>query len=77
MTVDVRGLGLMIGVEFQGVPYGFAAKVCAEALKLDTLLLNTSIYETIRLIPALNITKEETDLAIEKVVAAVTAALKA
>ncbi|KAI8138916.1 pyridoxal phosphate-dependent transferase [Fennellomyces sp. T-0311] len=77
VTVDVRGLGLMIGIEFQGVPYGFAAKVCSEALKLDTLLLNTSIYETIRLIPALNITKEETDLAVDKVIAAIAAAFKA
>lgn len=76
VTVDIRGKGLMIGVEFMGVPYGFASSIAAEALKLDTILLTTSIYETLRLIPPLNITKEETDLALEKVVASVAAAVE-
>ncbi|CAO3608392.1 unnamed protein product [Mucor hiemalis] len=76
ITVDIRGKGLMIGVEFMGVPYGFANSVASEALKLDTILLTTSIYETLRLIPPLNITKEETDLALEKVVASVAAAVE-
>ncbi|KAI9315074.1 pyridoxal phosphate-dependent transferase [Dichotomocladium elegans] len=76
VTVDVRGLGLMIGIEFFGVPAGFAGKVTAEALKRDTILLTTSIYETLRLIPPLNITKEETDLAIERVLASIQAAVK-
>jgi 4-aminobutyrate aminotransferase len=74
VTVDIRGKGLMIGIEFMGVPYGFANSVANEALKLDTLLLTTSIYETLRLIPPLTITKEETDLALQKVVASVAAA---
>lgn len=77
VTVDVRGLGLMIGIEFMGVPKGFASKVAAEAFKMDTLLLTTSIYETLRLIPPLNITEEETDLAIQRVLASVEAAFKA
>jgi 4-aminobutyrate aminotransferase len=66
----------MIGLEFLGVPYGFASSVANEAFKLDTIILTTSIYETLRLIPPLNITKEETDLAIERVVASVAAAVK-
>ncbi|KAI9498395.1 pyridoxal phosphate-dependent transferase [Zychaea mexicana] len=77
VTADVRGLGLMIGIEFMGVPYGFAGKITAEAMKLDTILMTTSIYETLRLIPPLNITKEETDLAIERVLASIEAAFKA
>ncbi|KAL0095779.1 pyridoxal phosphate-dependent transferase [Phycomyces blakesleeanus] len=77
VTVDVRGEGLMIGIEFMGVPYGFANSVAQEALKLDTIVLTTSIYETLRLIPPLNITKEETDLAIDRVVNSIAAASKA
>ena len=76
VTVDIRGKGLMIGIEFMGVPYGFANSIAAEALKLDTILLTTSIYETLRLIPPLTITEEETDLALEKVVASVAAAIE-
>lgn len=76
VTVDIRGKGLMIGVEFMGVPYGFANSVATEALNLDTILLTTSIYETLRLIPPLTITKEETDLALQKVVASVAAAVE-
>ncbi|KAI7903589.1 pyridoxal phosphate-dependent transferase [Cokeromyces recurvatus] len=76
VKVDIRGKGLMIGIEFMGVPYGFASKVAAEALKLDTIILTTSIYETLRLIPPLNITKEEVDLAIEKVVSSIAVAIK-
>ncbi|KAG2212931.1 hypothetical protein INT45_007861 [Circinella minor] len=77
ITADIRGLGLMIGIEFLNAPAGSASKVASEAFKLDTLVLTTSIYETLRLIPALNISKEETDLAIEKVLASIEAAFKA
>ncbi|KAI9245154.1 pyridoxal phosphate-dependent transferase [Sporodiniella umbellata] len=76
MSCDIRGEGLMIGVEFMGAPAGFSSRVAAEALKLDTILLTTSIYETLRLIPPLTITKEETDLALERVLASIAAAVK-
>ncbi|KAI8071655.1 pyridoxal phosphate-dependent transferase [Gongronella butleri] len=76
IQVDVRGLGLMIGIEFLNAPKGFATSVANEALDKDTLVLTTSIYETLRLIPPLNITKEETDLALERVLASVEAAAK-
>ncbi|KAI9248208.1 pyridoxal phosphate-dependent transferase [Phascolomyces articulosus] len=76
IDVDIRGLGLMIGVEFFNVPSGFASQVAKEAFQLKTLILTTSIYETLRLIPPLNITKEETDLAVERMVASVEAAIK-
>ncbi|KAI9484101.1 MAG: pyridoxal phosphate-dependent transferase [Benjaminiella poitrasii] len=76
VKVDIRGKGLMIGIEFMDVPNGFASRVAAEALKLDTILLTTSIYETLRLIPPLTITKEEVDLAVDKVVGSIEAAFK-
>ncbi|KAI8364777.1 pyridoxal phosphate-dependent transferase [Radiomyces spectabilis] len=76
VKVDIRGLGLMIGIEFMGVPTGFAGSVAQEALKRDTLVLTTSIYETLRLIPPLNISKEETDLALNNVIASIEAAAK-
>ncbi|BGP58231.1 hypothetical protein JCM8202_001488 [Rhodotorula sphaerocarpa] len=67
---EVRGLGLMVGIEFkipgdpytpaQGkVPAKMASRVQNKCLEKDLLTLTTSIYETIRFIPALNITKEE------------------
>ncbi|CAO3646254.1 unnamed protein product [Cunninghamella blakesleeana] len=76
IKVDIRGLGLMIGIEFLNAPKGFANDVAQEAFKLDTIVLTTSIYETLRLIPPLNITKEETDLALERIVASIEAAAK-
>jgi 4-aminobutyrate aminotransferase len=63
---DVRGLGLMIGVEFdKAVPYGTSSKVSAACLKHGMLLLTTSVYETVRFIPSLNVSAEEIDLALD------------
>lgn len=66
---DVRGLGLMIGLEFNSpafptltpkdVPAGISSKVQAKCLQNDMLTLTTSIYETIRFIPPLTISEEE------------------
>ncbi|CAG8433763.1 11083_t:CDS:2 [Ambispora gerdemannii] len=62
ISLDIRGLGLMVGIEFQNAPPGFAAAITTEALeKHDLILLTTSIYETLRIIPPLNITKEEVE----------------
>jgi 4-aminobutyrate aminotransferase len=58
MIYDVRGLGLMLGIEF--VPgKGYASKVQAKCMEKDMLVLTTSIYDTLRFIPPLNITKED------------------
>lgn len=55
---DVRGFGLMLALEF--VPgKGYASKVQAKCMEKDMLLLTTSIYDTLRFIPPLNITKED------------------
>jgi len=60
---DVRGLGLMIGVEFDGkkVKKGFVDAVSKECAKNGMILLTTSIYETLRFIPPLNVSKAEID----------------
>ncbi|KEF62262.1 4-aminobutyrate aminotransferase [Exophiala aquamarina CBS 119918] len=58
MVYDVRGLGLMLACEFVGGG-GYAAKVQAKCMEKDMLILTTSIYDTLRFIPALNISKED------------------
>eukprot|EP00051_Salpingoeca_urceolata_P011499 m.142669 g.142669 ORF g.142669 m.142669 type:complete len:424 (-) comp17144_c0_seq7:70-1341(-) len=57
---DVRGLGLMVGLEFdESMPKGFAGQVCQQCVNNGMLLLNASVYETIRFIPPLNVSAEE------------------
>ena len=63
---EVRGAGLMIGVEFEqkvgvgGGVYGArASAVQAAALRRGLLLLVCGPYDTLRLIPALTISAEE------------------
>ena len=55
---DVRGLGLMIGLGCQP-GRGYASKIQAKCMEKDMLVLTTSIYDTIRFIPPLNITEED------------------
>ena len=57
-----------------GVTTGAANKVATAALAHDLLLLTTSVYECIRFIPPLNVTKEEVDIGLERVEAALDAA---
>ena len=58
MIYDVRGLGLMLALEC--VPgKGYALKIQAKCMEKDMLLLTTSIYDTLRFIPPLNISKED------------------
>lgn len=58
MVHDVRGLGLMLALECTPGK-GYASKIQAKCLEKDMLVLTTSIYDTLRFIPALNITKED------------------
>lgn len=78
VNVHIRGLGLMIGIEFHGdkVSKGFSCKVADAALKRDMLLLTTSIYETIRLIPPLTITEAEVEEVCKRLFASVQDAVK-
>ena len=66
---DVRGMGLMIGVEFfsaaEGGQDGIAARVSKRCLEKGMLVLTTSVFETLRFIPPLNATEEEIDVALE------------
>ena len=58
MIFDVRGLGLMLALECQPGK-GYASKIQAKCMEKDMLILTTSIYDTLRFIPPLNITKED------------------
>lgn len=62
IKADIRGVGLMIGIEFVGAPPGFAQKVVSAARENHKLLLLTaSVYETLRLIPPLTVTSEQVE----------------
>ena len=64
---EVRGRGLMIGVQFDAkLEAGTAAKVSAAACDEGLLLLPTSLFETIRLIPPLNVSAAEVDEGLDK-----------
>lgn len=57
---DLRGLGLMVGLEFD-VPQdsGVAGAVAKACLKRDMIVLTCSTYETVRFIPPLNVSEAE------------------
>lgn len=55
---EIRGLGLMVGIEFQDYPK-IASKVQQKCLEKEMIVFTTSIFETLRLIPPLNITQED------------------
>jgi 4-aminobutyrate aminotransferase len=65
--LDIRGLGLMIGIEFdnQKVPYGTASKVASACLDHGMMILTTSVYETLRFMPPLIISEDECKLGLE------------
>jgi len=63
--VDVRGRGLMIGVELRNdVPKGTAAAIAKECVERDLLVLTAGTGEVLRFLPALNVTRNEIDDAI-------------
>ncbi|CAG8469779.1 23291_t:CDS:2 [Cetraspora pellucida] len=75
--LDIRGLGLMVGLEFTGVPRGFVTAVSREAFEThDMIILTTGIYETLRLIPPLTVTADEISGGVEKLSNAVEVVLK-
>ena len=77
--LDVRGLGLMIAVEFAspspvstydpntlaGAPKSLASRVAKRCLENGMLILTTSVYEVVRFIPPLNVSAEEMAKGIE------------
>lgn len=58
---DVRGLGLWNAIEWEDHPttVGIAGKLVKAAAAQQLLIMNAGIYETIRFIPPLTISKEE------------------
>lgn len=57
---DLRGIGLMVGLEFDAEPgTGVAMAVSKACLARGMVLLTTSAFETIRFIPALTISEKE------------------
>ncbi|KAF7793903.1 hypothetical protein EIP86_005025 [Pleurotus ostreatoroseus] len=60
--LDVRGQGLMVGVEFTNkpdAPKKLASRVSQRCKEKGLLILTTSVYEVIRFIPALNISQAD------------------
>ncbi|KAI3629829.1 hypothetical protein MIR68_011264 [Amoeboaphelidium protococcarum] len=74
---DIRGLGLMIGVEFDPTCDGIAKRISQTAIKHDLLLLKCSTFQTIRIIPPLNISAEEVEEALHKLDLTIFGALRA
>ena len=72
-VLDVRGQGLMVAIEFasptgtgpydafrnEAVPEKLASRVASKCVETGLLILTTSVYEVIRFIPPLNISKED------------------
>ncbi|KAF8992548.1 acetylornithine aminotransferase [Cyathus striatus] len=75
--LDIRGKGLMIGVEFaspsgpfstvhdalarKDTPKNMASRVATKCIEKGMLILTTSVFEVIRFIPALNVSKGEVE----------------
>ena len=73
--LDVRGRGLMVGVEFASpsgptsakydvmskpqAPDSMANRIAKKCIEKGMLILTTSIYSTIRFIPPLNVSQED------------------
>ena len=60
-VVDVRGPGLMLGVEFDRSLTGFAGEVSKECEAQGLLALTAGVHEACRLIPPLIISEEDLD----------------
>ena len=57
----MRGLGLMVAIEFdpKAVAAGTAGRVSQACLDEGLMVLTTSVYETLRLMPPLTISADE------------------
>lgn len=64
---DIRGHGCMVGLELASrLPPGTARGVAQACAASGLLLLNCSVYETVRFIPPLNVTPSEVDECLDK-----------
>ncbi|KND03499.1 4-aminobutyrate transaminase [Spizellomyces punctatus DAOM BR117] len=63
---DIRGLGLMIALEFsEAAPANFASQVQQACIRNGMIILTTSVFETLRFIPPLTISENEMRLGLE------------
>lgn len=67
---DVRGLGLMVGLELHNVPYNTARDLSLKCAEEGLLILNAGSFETMRFIPPLTISAEEIDEGVHRFEAA-------
>ncbi|KAM0710079.1 hypothetical protein Q7P35_002441 [Cladosporium inversicolor] len=58
IVYDIRGLGLMLALECQP-GHNYASRIQSKCMEKGLLVLTTSIYDTLRFIPPLNISQEE------------------
>ena len=66
--LDVRGKGLMVGVEFANgadAPKKLASRIAKRCQEKGMLILTTSVYEVIRFIPPLNISAADLKKGVE------------
>ncbi|KAI8388757.1 pyridoxal phosphate-dependent transferase [Radiomyces spectabilis] len=78
IQLDIRGLGLMIGLEFRNAPTGFATRITKEAREQHHMIIITaSVYETLRMIPPLIISESEVTDAINRLAESIRAAVQA
>eukprot|EP01103_Thecamoeba_quadrilineata_P000641 TRINITY_DN10553_c0_g1_i1.p1 TRINITY_DN10553_c0_g1~~TRINITY_DN10553_c0_g1_i1.p1 ORF type:complete len:444 (-),score=92.32 TRINITY_DN10553_c0_g1_i1:57-1388(-) len=61
---EVRGKGLMIGLEFDRKVSGIAKAVADECFNRGMILLTTSSFEVVRFVPALTVSKDQVDQAL-------------
>jgi len=63
---DIRGHGLMIGVEFDKdkLSKGIAAQVSKACLSRGLIMLQTGVFETIRMVPPLNVSASDCEHAL-------------
>lgn len=63
---EVRGRGLMVGIQFtDSTPAGYSSAVVNEAASRGLLVLNTSKFEVLRLIPNLLVSEAEVNEALD------------
>lgn len=58
IVYDIRGLGLMLALECQPGK-NYASRIQSKCMEKGLLVLTTSIYDTLRFIPPLNISQED------------------
>jgi len=78
--VDIRGIGLMIGLEF--LPFNDLRPKIADRIsqycyqKLATLIMTTSVFDTLRIMPPLTLNAQEAERCVNDIIQATRAVLE-